>query len=62
MRVKRKQPSFTVKHAKIEPGRRERKAPPSSAKRAENRESGPLATEVARALYGSPLTFPVKLR
>jgi hypothetical protein len=60
--MKRKPPSFTVTHAKIEPGRRERKAPPSSAKRGDRRVSGPLATEVAKALYGSPLSFPDKLR
>jgi len=55
-------PTFTVEHRKIEPGHRERKAPPSSAKRVEKRESGPLATEVAKALYGSPISFPDKLR
>ena len=55
-------PGFTVEHRKIEPGRRECKAPPSSAKRAEKRESGPLAIEVSKALYGSPISFPDKLR
>ena len=33
-------PEVIVEHRKIEPGRRERKAPPSSAKRVEKRESG----------------------
>jgi hypothetical protein len=51
-----------VERRKIEPGRRERKAPPSSAKRAEKRENGPLATEVSKSLYGSPIVFPDKLR